>query len=137
MAAGYSKKPLAEKLGIKEGFRIIIINPPRDYLNTLEIPRRAIVTNQLQGPLDFIQFFTKLRNELEVQFPDLSRELLKGGMLWISWPNKGSSKVETDLNEGIVREIGLKNGLVDVKVCAVDEVWSGLKFVYRRNDRKS
>ena len=136
MVAGYSKKPLAEKLGMKEGFRIIIINPPRDYLNTLEIPRRAIVTNQLQGPLDFIQFFTKLRNELEVQFPDLRRELLKGGMLWISWP-KGSSKVETDLNEGIVREIGLKNGLVDVKVCAIDEVWSGLKFVYRRNDRKS
>jgi hypothetical protein len=136
MAAGYSKKPLAEKLGIKEGFRIIIINPPRDYLNALEIPLRAIVANQLKGPLDFIQFFTKVRKELEVQFPDLKRELLKGGMLWICWP-KGSSKVETDLNEGIVREIGLKNELVDVKVCAVDEVWSGLKFVYRKEDRKS
>ena len=121
---------------MKEGFRIIIINPPRDYLNALEIPRRTIVANQLKGPLDFIQFFTQVRNELEVQFPDLKRELLKGGMLWISWP-KGSSKVETDLNEGIVREIGLKNGLVDVKVCAVDEVWSGLKFVYRKEDRKS
>ena len=94
------------------------------------------MANQLKGPLDFIQFFTQVRNELEVQFRDLKRELLKGGMLWISWP-KGSSKVETDLNEGIVREIGLKNGLVDVKVCAVDEVWSGLKFVYRKEDRKS
>jgi hypothetical protein len=136
MAAGYSKKPLAEKLGIKEGTRIIIINPPRDYLSTLEIPGKVALVNQLKGPLDFIQFFTRSRKELEAQFPDLKRELLKGGMLWISWP-KGSSRVETDLSERVVREIGLKNGLVDIKVCAVDEVWSGLKFVYRREDRKS
>jgi hypothetical protein len=137
MAAGYSKKPLAEKLGIKEeGCRIIIMNPPRDYLSTLEIPPGAIVASQLKGPLHFIQFFTKVRKELEVQFPGLKRQLLKSGMIWICWP-KGSSKVETDLNEGIVREIGLRNGLVDVKVCAVDEVWSGLKFVYRKEDRKS
>jgi hypothetical protein len=136
MAAGYSKKSLAEKLGIKEGFKIIIINPPRDYLNTLKIPQKVTLTNQLKGPLEFIHFFTKSCKELEVQFPGLRRELLKGGMLWISWP-KGSSKVETNLNEGIVREIGLKNGLVDIKVCAVDEVWSGLKFVYRKEDRKS
>jgi len=136
MAAGYSKKPLAEKLGIKEGFKIIIINPPRDYFNTLEIPQRVTLASQLKGPLEFIHFFTKSRQELETQFPSLKRALLRGGMLWISWP-KGSSKVETDLNEGSVREIGLKNGLVDIKVCAVDEVWSGLKFVYRKEDRKS
>src|SRR6266446_5610646 len=121
MAAGYSTKSLAEKLGIKEGFKIIIISPPRDYLNTLEIPRKVTLTNQLKGPLEFIHFFTKSRQELETQFPSLKRELLKGGMLWISWP-KGSSKVETDLNEGVVREVGLKNGLVDVKVCAVDDI---------------
>src|SRR5262245_58044647 len=129
MAAAYSKRPLAEKLGIKEGFKIIIIHSPRDYLNTLEIPLRTRVANQLKGPLDFIHFFTKARKELEAQFPGLKRELHKDGMIWISWP-KASSKVETDLNEGIVRDIGLKNGLVDIKVCAVDEVWSGLKFVY-------
>jgi hypothetical protein len=136
MAAGYSKKPRAEKLGIKEGSKIIIINPPRDYLNTLEIPPKVTLMNQLKGPLEFIHFFTKSRQELETQFPSLKRELLKGGMLWISWP-KGSSKVETDLNEGVVREVGLKNGLVDIKICAVDDIWSGLKFVHRKEDRKS
>jgi len=135
MAAGYSKKPLAEKLGIKESSRIIIINPPGDYLNALEIPRKVSLASHLRGPLEFIHFFTKSRKELEGHFRSLKRELHKGGMLWISWP-KGSSKVETDLSESVVREIGLKNGLVDIKVCAVDEVWSGLKFVYRREDRK-
>jgi hypothetical protein len=135
MAAGYSKKPLAAKLGIKEGSKIHIVNPPRYYLNALEIPQRVTLASTLKGPLEFIHFFTKSRKELELQFPILKQELLRGGMLWISWP-KGSSKVETDLNEGVVREVGLKNGLVDIKVCAVDETWSGLKFVYRKADRK-
>jgi hypothetical protein len=132
MAAGYSKKPLAAKLGIKEHSKILIVNPPQNYLKALEIPPG--VTLASKGPLEFIHFFTKSRKELELQFPILKQELLRGGMLWISWP-KGSSRVETDVSESLVREVGLKNGLVDIKVCAVDETWSGLKFVYRKSDR--
>ena len=90
---------------------------------------------ELEGPLDFIHFFTRKREDLEEGFPRLKRELSQKGMLWVSWP-KGSSRVETDLDENVVREVGLKNGLVDVKICAVDETWSGMKFVYRLRDRK-
>jgi hypothetical protein len=87
------------------------------------------------GPLDFVQFFTKERAELEAEFPALKQAIASNGSLWISWPKK-ASKVATDLNENIVREVGLAHGLVDVKVCAVDEIWSGLKFVFRVKDRK-
>ncbi len=136
MSTGYSRKSLTEKLGITEGFKIVILNPPKDYFNTLgNLPKDVLVTKTLKGPLDFIHFFTKKREELENKFPVLKKELAQNGMLWISWP-KGSSKLKTDLNENVVREIGLKNGLVDVKVCVVDETWSGLKFVYRLKDRK-
>jgi len=135
MSAGYSRKSLIEKLGIRKGFKIVILNPPKDYANTLgKLPRDVSVTKTLKGPLDFIHFFTKERDELEFKFPIFKQELSQTRVLWISWP-KESSKVDTDLNENIVREIGLKNGLVDVKICAVDEIWSGLKFVYRRKDR--
>lgn len=91
--------------------------------------------NTLKCPLDFIHFLSKKREELETRFPSLKKALSQGGMLWISWP-KVSSKVETDLKEDVVREIGLNNQLVDVKICARDETWSGLKFVYRLKDRK-
>jgi len=136
MSAGYSKRALHEKLGIKPGSRCCILNPPRGYDATLgEIPTDAKFLKPHQAPLDFIQLFTKERSELEAKFPTLKHALVQRGMLWISWP-KGASKVPTDLNENIVREIGLKNQMVDIKVCAVDEVWSGLKFVYRLRDRK-
>ncbi|WXG40978.1 MAG: DUF3052 domain-containing protein [Candidatus Freyarchaeum deiterrae] len=136
MAAGYSIKSLIEKLGIRESYKIIILNPPKNYGDTLgELPKNVTVTNKLKGPLNFIHFFTKKREELETKFPILKHELSRTGVLWISWP-KVSSKIETDLNENIVREIGLKNGLVDVKIIAIDGVWSGLKFVYRLKDRK-
>ena len=136
MTADYSQKSLIEKLGIREGFRIIILNPPEGYNNALgKLPKDVAVTRTLNGPLDFIHLFTKTRGELETKFPLLKQELSQKGMLWISWP-KGSSKVDTDLNENIVREIGLKNGLVDVKICAVNEIWSGLKFIYKLKDRK-
>jgi hypothetical protein len=135
MPAGYSKRPLLEKLGIKAGFRMIILNPPSNYDSTLgELPPDTKRAKTLRGPLDFIHFFTRQRDELERQFPKLKRELAENGMLWISWP-KGSSKVETNLNEGVVCEIGLRHQLVDIKVCAIDEIWSGLKFVYRLSDR--
>ena len=136
MSAGYSKKSLVGKLGIKEGFKIIILNPPQNYDTSLgKLPKNVSVMEKLSGPLDFIHFFTKKREDLEIKFSILKQELSRNGVLWISWP-KSSSKVKTDLNENIVREIGLKSGLVDVKICAVDEIWSGMKFVYRLKDRK-
>ena len=84
--------------------------------------------------MDFIQFFTKQRSELNHVFPALKERVSETGMLWISWP-KAASKIATDVDENAVREIGLKNQMVDIKVCAVDDVWSGLKFVYRLKDR--
>ncbi|HEV3026417.1 MAG TPA: DUF3052 domain-containing protein [Planctomycetota bacterium] len=86
------------------------------------------------APLDFVHFFTKVRRDLEREFELLAKALAPSGMLWVSWP-KRASKVETDLSEAVVREIGLRAGLVDVKVCAVDDVWSGLKFVIRLKNR--
>jgi hypothetical protein len=133
--AGYSKRSLVDKLGIKPGYRVYIGNAPAGYDKTLgELPAKAAATKSLKGPCDFIQFFTSEKSTLNMAFPKLKKNLDLAGTLWISWP-KGASKVKTDLNENVVREIGLSNGLVDVKVCAVDEVWSGLKFMYRLKDR--
>ena len=133
--AGYSKTTLAQKLGIKSGQKIYLGNAPADYADTLgKLPEKTVFAKSLAGPCDFIQFFSQERSRLESEFPRLKKNLSKTGCLWISWP-KGASKVKTDLNENLVRQIGLKNGLVDVKVCAVDEVWSGLKFVFRLKDR--
>lgn len=134
--AGYSKKSLIEKLGIKKGFKISIINSPIHYSRTLgRLPEHATVIKNLGEELNFIQFFTKESKELLGKFPNLKRALSQNGMLWISWP-KGSSGVKTDLNENIVRKIGLEHGLVDIKIAVIDETWSGLKFVYRLKDRK-
>jgi hypothetical protein len=91
--------------------------------------------SRLKGPLDFIHFFTTSRTELEKHLPALKQELDYGGCVWISWPKK-SSGVTNDLTENVIREAALVLGLVDVKVCAVDETWSGLKLVYRLKDRK-
>jgi hypothetical protein len=135
MTAGYSKRSLVEKLGIKPGTRIALLNVPSNYLDTLgELPPETVILNKLGNQLDLIQFFTERRIELELAFPNLKSSLSFDGMLWISWP-KRSSKVATDLNDNVVLEIGLSNNLVDIKVCAVDEIWSGLKFVFRVKDR--
>jgi hypothetical protein len=134
--AGYSKRSLVQKLGLKPDQRIIILNPPPDYNTTLgDLPDDVVISKTLSGPLDFIHYFTKERVDLEQQFPRLKQALAPAGMLWISWP-KQASKVKTDVNENVVRDIGLSNGLVDVKVSAIDETWSGLKFVYRLADRR-
>lgn len=133
--AGYSKTPLAQKLGIKSGQKLYIGNGPLNYPQTLgALPKNIVLAKSLRSPCDFIQFFTRERSELESEFPRLKKNLAVNGALWISWP-KGASGIKTDVNENIAREIGLKNGLVDVKVCAVDDVWSGLKFVFRLKDR--
>ena len=133
--AGYSGKPLVAKLGIKPDTRIAILKAPRGYDRVLgKLPPRVTRRPSAVGPLDCIQFFTHRKGELERRFPVLERALAPAGMLWISWPNK-SSGVTTDLTEDGIRAIGLAHGLVDVKVAAVDEVWSGLKFVRRLADR--
>mgnify|MGYP000972509108 CR=1 FL=1 len=90
---------------------------------------------QVKGEFDFIHFFTKEKKELEATLPKLLKVLKQTGMIWISWP-KGASKIKTDVNENLVRELALSIGLVDIKVCAVDETWSGLKLVIRKENRK-
>jgi len=135
MSAGYSGKPLAQKLGIKKGDVVAFSNAPDDYDRLLgKLPDGVIVARELEGQLDFIQFFATERASLEREFPRLKARLEQGGTIWVSWP-KASSGLQTDLSDGVVREVGLKNGLVDVKVCAVDDSWSGLKFVRRVKDR--
>jgi hypothetical protein len=134
--AGYSKTPTWKKLGIREGMRIIHLHAPENYPQILgELPRGATLEDRLRENAPFIHYFTKVKSGLSRDFPKLKEALVPDGALWISWP-KGASKVTTDVTENVVREIGLKGGLVDVKVCAVDETWSGLKFVFRLKDRK-
>jgi len=134
--AGYSKRSLVQKLGIKAGHKLIILNPPPDYHQILgELAPEVVTADRLSGPLDFIHYFSDERAGLERRFSELKAALAMKGMLWISWP-KRASKMDTDLTEDVVRQIGLANGLVDVKVVAIDETWSGLKFVYRLKDRK-
>lgn len=133
--AGYSGKPLVQKLGIKDGWTIAILNAPRGYSGVLgKLPRDVKRKTEAVGPLDFVQFFTTDKHELERRFATLARSLTPAGMLWISWPKKASG-VATDLTEDVIRAVGLAHGLVDVKVAAVDDVWSGLKFVRRVKDR--
>ncbi len=134
---GYSGKPLVDKLGIEVGANVAIINAPEHYDDLIgEWPIGASVSRSLDEVFSFIHYFTASRVEIAQQFPDLVAHLDKQGMLWISWP-KLTSKLESDLDENIIRELGLAAGLVDVKVCAVDDDWSGLKFVYRLKDRRS
>ncbi len=136
--AGYSNRSLIDKLGIKEGFRIALVNAPRGYKGALgRLPKKVSMAGTdgpHSGGLDFIQVFGSERSDVEKKIVTLKKKLLPQGMLWVSWP-KASSGVETDVNENVVREMALKHGLVDVKVCAVDEIWSGLKLVYRLKDR--
>lgn len=133
--AGYSQRSLIEKLGIKAGQRIALLNAPADYGALLgPLPMGVTLAPTLTIGLDFVHFFTTSRADLLPAFPDLKAAIVTNGMIWISWPKK-AAKVATDLDENIVREIGLAIGLVDVKVAAIDQIWSGLKFVYRKADR--
>ena len=132
--AGYSGTPLVKKLGIKEGFNLLIVDPPKDFDRELDLPDDVTITIKTRSPYDFVLFFTKSRHALEKEFSRYSAKLTPAGMLWVSWPKK-TSGVPSDLNENIVRDIGIAKGMVDVKVCAIDDVWSGLKFVFRLKDR--
>jgi hypothetical protein len=133
--AGYSGTPLIKKLGIKPGFKVTFVNAPPDFVRALDLPPQTIVNSaSSRQPLDLVMLFVKSRQDLAKKFPLSATRLKPDGMLWISWPKK-TSGVKSDLTENVVREIGLSEGLVDVKVCAVDDVWSGLKFVFRLKDR--
>ena len=131
--AGYSGTPLPKKLGIKEQFRVALLDLPVDVKGKLE---SALASCQIaeDQPVDFAIIFVKTSDELKKQFPRFAKQLAPAGMLWVSWPKKASG-LATDINENEVRRIGLEAGLVDVKVCAVNEIWSGLKFVIRLKDR--
>ena len=133
--AGYSGTPLAKKLGIKEGFKIALYNQPDYYFKLFtDFPAEIKIAGS-KSKADFIHFFVKEEQQLLKLISKLKNQIEQNGMIWISWPKK-SSKVETDVTEDLVRNIALKNGLVDIKVCAVDEIWSGLKLVIPVKDRK-
>jgi len=128
-SAGYSGKPFHEKAGLKPGMILFVENAPADldlggHTHTSRLPKQA----------DCILFFTTDRKRLEKRFPTLIERTVTNGMIWICWPKK-ASKVPTDLDENVVRDLGLELGVVDVKVAAVDEIWSALKFVRRLKDR--
>jgi hypothetical protein len=133
--AGYSATPLPKKLGIAEGMKAAIIGAPCDYATLIGgLPDDVTIVPGLDEPLDFIHCFETSEAGLRALFPQLRSSLKPAGMVWVSWPKKASKRL-TDIDERKVRRIGLDTGLVDVKVCAVDEVWSGLKFVIRLKDR--
>jgi hypothetical protein len=133
--AGYSGTPLPKKLGIKENFRVLLLDAPADVTAELKNPLAACqLLKDGSGPLDFAIVFVKSSAGLQKKFGEVARHLAPAGMLWIGWPKK-TSALTTDLNENEVRRIGLQAGLVDVKVCAINDTWSGLKFVIRLKDR--
>ena len=134
-AIGYSGTPLAKKLGIKAGFQLWARNAPAGYNKLLApLPEGVAICSRAGKDLDLVHFFTKSRKELAAALPVQLKSIKKDGAIWISWPKK-ASKVATDVTEDVVRELALPLGLVDVKVCAVDEIWSGLKLVIRLRNR--
>jgi hypothetical protein len=131
--AGYSGTPLAQKLGIKKKSRVVLHQVPAEVKSGL---KNALADCRMvrTGTLDFVLLCVKSQAELQKEFSRFSRQLAPDGMIWVGWPKK-SSGVVSDLGENEVRNIGLDAGLVDVKVCAVNDIWSGLKFVIRLKDR--
>lgn len=132
--AGYSGTPLTKKLGIKEGSLAAFVNAPTGFRRGLDLPAKVMVKTNATQPFDFVIVFAKSEKQLRQNFPHYAARLKPDGMLWVAWPKK-SSGVITDLTFTNVQAVGLNEGLVDVKICAVDEVWSGLKFVFRVKDR--
>ncbi len=137
MKPGYSRRSLSEKLGVKPNTRVIALGAPPTYQTLLApLPSGATVQTSLPSSSEFIHHFARRRSDLAKQLPRLATALTDTGTLWISWPKRAAG-ADSDLTENKVRELGLLEGLVDVKVCAVDEVWSGLKFVRRVVNRGS
>ena len=133
--AGYSGTPLAKKLGIKEGHTVALVGAPDGFEGALDgLPDGVQLRRRAGGHPDVIVAFTTTAADLERRFVSLAKSVFPAGSLWVAWP-KRSSGVSTDLDENRLRDIGLPHGLVDNKVCAVDDTWSGLRFVWRKENR--
>ncbi len=136
MTAGYSGRPLVKKLGITSGNRVALLHAPVHYSELLgDLPADVAIDCELAGgDYDFVQAFFQWRADYAAEFASIKSAIHKNGMIWISWYKK-AAKVPTDISEDVVRDVALTGGLVDVKVAAIDAQWSGLKLVYRREDR--
>jgi hypothetical protein len=133
--AGYSGTALAKKLGIKEGSRVFVVDAPKDYAKLVEpLPPDVRLVPRVDAQTDMVHIFASERKRLRGALESALAKLQPAGTIWVSWPKK-ASKVPTDITEDTVRELALPLGLVDIKVCAVDEVWSGLKLVLRKENR--
>jgi hypothetical protein len=130
--AGYADAPLQKKLGVKAGMRLALIDPPVDFNKTLgELPENISFTNRPNAKCDLILWFAKSQRDLNFGIRAVAQAMTENSSLWICWPKKGSG-TESDLSQPVIRKIGLSNGLVDFKVCSIDNTWSGLKFRGRR-----
>ena len=135
--SGYSGKALGQKLGIKSWMRVKTRNAPGHYQQLLgPLPSDVVISARLRGPVDLVHVFSIARAHLVGELRIATKEIEQDGAIWVSWPKKASG-VETDLTEDVIREVALPMGLVDIKVCAVDETWSGLKLVIRKANRRS
>jgi hypothetical protein len=133
--AGYSATPLPRKLGLRDGSRLVLVGAPADFASVLgELPPGVAQVGPSLGDVDVAVLFVLDLASLRAQFSALAKQLQPAGGLWVAWP-KRSSGVATDLDENVIRELGLAEGLVDNKVCAIDATWSGLRFVRRLRDR--
>ena len=134
--AGYSGTPLARKLGIKSGMIVHVVNAPSNYVGLVApLPEKVVILSKADDNLDMVHLFTKNRSELLAALKAFQRKIKQDGIIWVSWPKK-SSGVPSEVTENTVRELALPLGLVDIKVCAVDDIWSGLKLVIRRANRR-
>lgn len=135
MTAGYSGTPLARKLGIKEGSRILLIGETDDYASLLQpLPESVSFTKRASKTIDLVHLFVVRREDMQKHLVSLHKKLKPDACIWVSWPKK-SSRVPTNITEDTIREIALPLGFVDIKVCAVSEVWSALKIVVRKELR--
>ena len=134
--AGYSGTPLAKKLGIAENSRVFLSDAPKDYLELIApVPKGTKFVRSIDGKTDVIHLFTTDKQRLAALLRSSLAKIRPDAAIWVSWPKK-ASKVPTDITEDTIRAVALPMGLVDIKVCAVDEIWSGLKLVVRKENRK-
>ena len=135
MTVGYSGTPLPKKLGIKPGMSLALLNAPPNVDAILgELPEGVTTSRRLTGHRDLVLIFITRHTDLASRLPALTSAIAPTGMIWVAWP-KRASKIETDMTEDVIRDIVLPSGLVDIKVCAIDHVWSGLKLVIRKTAR--
>ncbi len=135
--AGYSTTPLAKKLGIKPGLRVHAVDAPENYRHMLDpLPEDVTFVPTLRGEVDLIHVFVTAADDLAAKLATYRKRIVQNGTIWVSWPKK-AAKVPTDVTEDVVRALALPLGLVDVKVCAVDDTWSGLKLVIRVENRQA